>query len=426
MRTAQKYPPMGWNSYDAFNWSITEKEFIENVDFMDRHLKPFGWEYCVLDFLWSHPGCDERPNPNQMDCGQELAMDRYGRLLPAIDRFPSAYDGNGFRKIAERIHGRSLKFGIHIMRGIPRQAVQMRTVVKGTAYTAADIADTSSTCLWLDHMYGIDMSKPGAQEYLDSLFELYASWGVDLIKIDDLSYPYHEAEIEGYRKAIDRCGREIVFSSSPGETPLSEGEHVRTHIDMWRISADFWDRWTDLKDQCARFHEWSLHRTASTWPDGDMMPVGRISKRGHVGCERHSNYSYDEEETLFSMWLIANSPLMLGGNLTELGRPTLERITNPDAMGMNRTVVDPARVLEEDGILVWKADVRGSDAMRYLAVVNLGDDGTKIAEIDLERIGFQGPCQVFDIWAKKDLGTCGTSIRLPVREHGSRLLQVWR
>jgi hypothetical protein len=126
------------------------------------------------------------------------------------------------------------------------------------------------------------------------------------------------------------------------------------------------------------------------------------------------------------MWLIANSPLMLGGNLTELGRPTLERITNPDAMGMNRTVVDPARVLEEDGILVWKADVRGSDAMRYLAVVNLGDDGTKIAEIDLERIGFQGPCQVFDIWAKKDLGTCGTSIRLPVREHGSRLLQVWR
>jgi hypothetical protein len=85
--------------------------------------------------------------------------------------------------------------------------------VKGTNGITADmIADTNSKCPWMNHMYGLNMKKPGAQEYLNSILELYAEWGVDFIKVDDLSRPYSEPEVEGYYKAIEHSGRPIVLS----------------------------------------------------------------------------------------------------------------------------------------------------------------------------------------------------------------------
>ena len=93
------------------------------------------------------------------------------------------------------------------------------------------------------------MSKPGAQAYYDALIQLVADWNVDFIKVDDLSRPYHQAEIEAIRKAIDKTGRPIVFSTSPGETPVASGAHVDQHANMWRVSDDFWDDWKLLLAQ---------------------------------------------------------------------------------------------------------------------------------------------------------------------------------
>ncbi len=88
------------------------------------------------------------------------------------------------------------------MRGIPRGVVARKMPVKGTNYTADQIANTNSTCGWLNLMYGLDMSKPGAQEYYNSLYDLYAEWGVDYVKVDDISTPYHKEEIEGVARLL--------------------------------------------------------------------------------------------------------------------------------------------------------------------------------------------------------------------------------
>lgn len=234
-------PPMGWNSWDCFGPTVTEQEVRANAEYMADRLKKFGWQYIVVDIRW-YVENDKAHGYNEKD--PVMAVDEYGRLVPAVNRFPSSAGGKGFKPLADYVHGLGLKFGIHIMRGIPRLAVEKNTPIPGTAYRARDIHSTKALPTWLRDMYTVDASKAGAQEYYTSLFKLYASWGIDFVKVDDISSPYHKDEIELIRKAIDGCGRPIVLSLSPGPTPLEEAKHVSTHANMWRIIGDFWDNWT--------------------------------------------------------------------------------------------------------------------------------------------------------------------------------------
>ena len=113
-----QYPPMGWNSWDCWGPSVTEEITKKNAEYMARHLKPYGWEYVVVDIQWSQPTAlshDYVPFA-------PLNMDGWGRLMPAENRFPSAAGGKGFKPLADYIHSLGLKFGIHIMRGLPRLA----------------------------------------------------------------------------------------------------------------------------------------------------------------------------------------------------------------------------------------------------------------------------------------------------------------
>jgi len=209
-------PPMGWNSWDAYGTTIKESEVKANADAMASVLKKDGWQYIVVDIQWYEPNAQAhgyRPNA-------ELAMDRYGRLIPAANRFPSSANGQGFKPLADYIHSKGLKFGIHILRGIPRQAVAQNVPILNSNVHAADIADKQNLCQWNTDMYGVDMSKPGAQAYYDSIVAQYAKWGVDFIKADDMSRPYHKAEIEALHRAIVKSGRPIVLSL-PRVPPLS-------------------------------------------------------------------------------------------------------------------------------------------------------------------------------------------------------------
>jgi len=183
---------------------------------MAEKLLPFGYDIFTVDIQWYEP----EAKSYTYNSNPEPTMDGYGRLLPAPNRFPSSVGGKGFAPLAAEVHKAGLKFGIHLMRGIPRLAVKRNLPVLGTPYRAADIADTSSTCPWNPDMYGVDMRKPGAQAYYDSVFRLYASWGVDFIKMDDMSRPYdaHAPEIEGAHKAILASGRPIILSLSPGDS----------------------------------------------------------------------------------------------------------------------------------------------------------------------------------------------------------------
>lgn len=346
-------PPMGWNSWDCFGPTVTEDEVKANADYMAAHLKKFGWEYIIVDIRW-YVQNDKAHGYNQKD--PIIDMDEYGRLTPAVNRFPSAAGGKGFKPLADYIHSKGLKFGIHIMRGIPKLAVQKNTPVLGSAVKAQDIYNTKQLCQWLGDMYTVDAVKPGAQEYYNSLFELYASWGVDFIKIDDLSRPYHQAEIELIRKAIDRCGRPIVLSTSPGETPIASAAHVSTHANMWRIIDDFWDNWSQLSVHFSLFEKWFPFMGPGHWPDGDMLPLGRIGIRAERGDDRMSMLTQDEQYTLMSLFIICRSPLMFGGNLPDNDEFTLQLLTNQEALAVLQNSTNNRLLFNDGEKIAWTAD----------------------------------------------------------------------
>ena len=356
---------MGWNSWDNFATTVTEEQAKAQADYMATRLKAFGWEYIVVDIQWYEPGAKSH------DYRQDavLVMDGFGRLQPAVNRFPSSAGGAGFKSLADYVHGQGLKFGIHLMRGIPRQAVEKNLPVFGTKYRAQDIANKASICPWNPDMYGVDMTKPGAQEYYDSVFALIASWGVDYVKVDDISRPYHnnEREIEAIRRAIDRTGRPIVLSLSPGETALSAADHVAQHANLWRISDDFWDRWLALRDQFTRLAAWNPHRRPGAWPDADMLPLGTL-----VLGARTTRFTPDEQRAMMTLWSIARSPLMHGGDLTKTDDFTLSLLTNPEVLAVNQASTNNRPLFDHDELIAWTADVPGSTD-KYLAVFNVRD-----------------------------------------------------
>jgi hypothetical protein len=274
---------------------------------------------------------------------------------------------------------------LHLLRGIPRQAVKQNVPILGTSVRAAEIADTNSICFWNTDMYGVDMSKPGAQEYYDSEFALMASWDLDFVKVDDLSAPYHKAEIEAVRKAIDKTGRAIVFSTSPGATPLSEGEHIQAHANLWRISDDFWDDWRALYSQFQRLKDWTPFRGPGHWPDADMLPVGNI--RTWQQKDAWTHFSHDELYTLMTLWSIARSPLILGGNLPNNDEFTLSLLTNDEIIAVNQTSTGNRELFEHGGLRGWVADVAGSRD-KYLGLFNTRP---LPGQMDPSRAAFQSP-----------------------------------
>jgi alpha-galactosidase len=410
-------PPMGWNSWDCFGTTITEAQTKQQADFMAEKLKSHGWQYLVVDIQWYQPTATGHDYKE----GAKLAMDAFSRLVPAPEKFPSAAGGRGFKALADYVHAKGLKFGIHMMRGISRQAVLQNTPIKGTTAHAADIADTKSVCPWNPDMYGVDMRKPGAQAYYDSLMDLVASWGVDFIKVDDISRPYdagQQAEIEAIRKAIDKTRRPIVFSLSPGETPLAQGAHVSQHANMWRISDDFWDGWKQLLSQFKRLHDWTPYRISGAWPDADMLPLGIVKFTQKTG------FTPDEQYTLMTLWSIARSPLMHGGDMTKTDDFTLSLLTNDEVLAVDQHSANNRQLFRtEDGLIAWIADVPGSSD-KYLAVFNTRDSGPAAVPVTMASLGFTGTVRVRDLWAKKLLAPIRADFAPEVPSHGARLFRL--
>lgn len=379
-------PPMGWNSWDCYGPTVVESEVKSNADYMATHLKESGWEYVVVDIRW-YVENDKAGGYNQTN--PIYVIDDFGRYTPALNRFPSAADGKGFKPLADYVHSKGLKFGIHLMRGIPKEAVAAKLPVRGTEGITCDmIANNDSSCTWLRDNMKVDWSKPGAQQYYNSCFDMYADWGVDFVKIDDLARPYHTAEIEMIRRAIDNCSRPMVLSISPGETPIDRVDHVKTHANMWRTVDDFWDNWSQLNYQFEICAKWAPYIAPGTWPDADMLPLGKISIRGERGAERYTNFTPAEQQTLMTLWTIFRSPLMFGGDLPQNDAATNALITNPDVLYMHRNSTANRQVTRDDdkNLVVWSADdpLTGD---KYMALFNVAGSQFVNAKKALYRSG---------------------------------------
>lgn len=417
-------PPMGWNSWDCFGTTVTEAQTKENADYMAEKLAKHGWKLITVDIQWYEPNAkkfDYDPNAT-------FRMDANGRLLPATNRFPSAEGEAGFKPLAKYVHDKGLTFGIHLMRGIPRQAVEQNTPILGTNFRAKDIANVNDKCPWNPDMFGVDMTKPGAQEYYDSVFNLIASWGVDFVKVDDLSRPYHdhEKEIEAIRTAIDRAAartkRPMVLSMSPGETALSGADHAVAHANLWRISDDFWDQWPLLKSQFARCRNWAKYAGPGHWPDADMLALGAI-RYNLDGDKAATRFTKDEQVTHMTLWCIARSPLIFGGHLPKTDAWTLSLLTNDEVLAVNQTGTNAREISDDNGLIVWASDAADGKS-KYVALFNTRDSAAPLpVEMKLEKLGLKSAA-VRDLWAKKDSGKVDGTLTQSVPSHGAMLFKI--
>ncbi len=386
-------PPMGWNSYDYYDTTVDEAAIKQNADYMAKNLKEYGWEYIVVDIQWYAHGAGTQREQFQYIPFSTMEMDEYSRYLPDPARFPSSVNGAGFTPLADYVRALGLKFGIHIMRGIPRLAAHLHSAIKNSTYTANQVANPSSICGWNPDMYGV-VNSPAGQAYYDSLLELYASWGVDFIKCDDICntnmYRHNQYsaahEIEMLAKAIAKCNREIVLSLSPGPALIDKAWHYQTNANMWRITDDFWDNWDLLKDMFHRCELWQDHVEKGCYPDCDMLPLGYLGKG--FGHERMTRFTKPEQRTMMTLWCLFGSPLMLGAELTKLDDWTLSLLTNKEVLAMLPPTCRPKQIAHNDKYAIWTAhqpaDANQSSST-YIALFNLSDEEQTL-EIPLQDV----------------------------------------
>ena len=413
-------PPMGWNSWDCYGAAVTEDIVRANADFMAKNLKQYGWEYVVVDIQWYEPTATNHYYHNFT----ELCMDEYSRLMPAPNRFPSAANGAGFAPLAEYVHSLGLKFGIHIMRGIPRQAVHQNTPIKGSTMTARQISAQSSICDWNTDMYGVNCATEGGQAYYNSLLELYASWGVDFIKVDDICRGYPIAEVEAIAKAIKHCGRDIVLSLSPGPARLDMAEHMKQYANMWRITDDFWDRWDLLYNMFERAEKWCIHsgvtKTHGYWPDADMLPIGPINQV--YGKENRTKFTEDEQRTMLTLWCIMRSPLMIGGDMTGFDDFTMSLLNNPELIDVlqHSHSAHPffRKKTEDTETCAWMSTYENGDFC--VALFNLGETETEVNAV----LPFGTDYSCYDIWNKNEFTVTDGCISKRLPMHSAAMYRV--
>jgi hypothetical protein len=416
---------MGWNSYDAFGDAVTETQVLANAQAMHDRLLPHGWNTIVIDFRWYDPqptGNDRLLNRTRT--GAFLAADASGRLLPAPDRFPDAVNGAGFKPLADKIHALGLKFGLHLMRGIPRQAVLANTTIAGSNFTATDAADPTDKCPWCPDMFGV-RNNPAGQAWYDSEFALFASWGLDFVKVDDLSVPFHADEIAMIRRAIDKSGRPIVFSTSPGPTDVQHADQIKLLANQWRISGDFWDQWRKLNHQFDLFAQWSAANATGPghYADGDMIPFGHIAITSAMGGKDHfTHFTHDEQLTLLSLWCLESSPLILGMNLPDDDEPTNTLLTNDEVLRIDQDpLCSPAhRVSKTPGLEVWVKNLH--DGAQAIGLFNRTPAPANVT-LTFSDAQLSGNQTLRDLWNHRDLGTFTGNFTTAVAPHGVVLLR---
>jgi alpha-galactosidase len=421
-------PPMGWNSWDSYGLTVTEDQFKANVTWFNQHLKQYGWKYVVIDEGWylQHP-----ENAATKGEDQGYTMDKSGRYLPAPGRYPSSAGDVGLKPIGDYVHSLGLKFGIHIIRGIPKEAVAKNLPIAGSQFHAADAANTSDLCRWNPDNYGLKANAAG-QAYYDSLAKLYASWSLDFVKVDCISQPYDADEIHMMSLALKRSGRPIVLSLSPGPTPIEQADDVRKYAQLWRISDDFWDVWKKpdsdtnafpqtLTGQFEKLAQWSPHVEPGHWPDADMLPLGYLGPKPGWGEPRRSRFTEDEARTLITLWSIARSPLILGANLTQVDSFTESLLTNPEVIAVDQQSSENKPVIQTPAAVVWTA--KGTAGKQYVAIFNIGDTQQTISygwkDIGLSNSSYK----LRDLWQKKDTGAA-SALKVTLAPHASALYSV--
>ena len=406
-------PPMGWNTWEGIGPTFVGADLKKAADTMAARLKQYGYEYIVADRGWE---------------GSETSLDAYGRFIPAGRGFDTEVAGS-LKGLADYCHNRGLKFGIWGIRGVPRAAYTQSLPIKGTTYTAKDIGDITSTCPWNSFNYGIKWTHPGAQAYINSVVELYASWGIDLIKIDDLltkntAEVYHKYDVAGYRTAIRNSGKPMVYSLSPGNSmTVDYAPHAIQNVDFFRTAGDLWDYWSSTSKSSIsmmfqKASDYNQFTGPGHWADLDMLPIGTLRTGPSMLTDT-------EQQTAMSLWCIFRSPIILGHDIRSLNPQIMRIIANEEVIAVNQNSTNSQKIFDQDNLVIWTSDVPGTGTpiTKNVAFFNLGPS-TATMSVTLSQLGYSGPCRVRDLWAKAALPDVTTSFSASIPSHGSGMYKI--
>ncbi len=434
-------PPMGWNSFDSYSCHLYEEVALKELDVFIKTYSPYGYEYYVIDNGWfaEHERIiaeGYRLPLRQHAIASDVRINKYGIVQPSKEGFP-----NGFKPLTDKLHAKGLKFGLHIMRGIPRKAVQQNTPIQGTPYRAKDIADVNDTCNWCNYMYGVDMNKPGAQQYYNNLIKQFADWGVDFIKVDDVIHK--PREIEAYRKAIDNCSRPITLSLSPGRAADEDlVEDIYSQANMFRIVADVWDHPKSFKYHLDRYKIFGKYSRSGMWADLDMIPFGELCllrrkvnfeesrKRGlsvketrFAGVNYHwCHFNKDQKAFFLALRSIGCSPLMIGGSMISMDDESRDMLLDPEFIACNQNSV-PGKVIHEDGPLtVLATQKKGTKGKGWIAILNTGPK-SKTLTLTPKLLGHEKTLECQLIWENEGYSITEKGHKLTVPTYGGIFLK---
>ncbi|BBN14401.1 alpha-galactosidase [Marchantia polymorpha subsp. ruderalis] len=448
-------PPRGWNSYDSFSWLVTEQEFLANAEYVAQNLLERGYEYVVVDFLWYR----KNETGASVHGGTDI-IDQWGRLQPDPTRWPSSKGGLGFSLVAERVHSLGLKFGIHVMRGISLAAVQANTSILGTENARAqNIARLDDSCKWMPESFvGVNTSIYEGRAFIRSLYEQYASWGVDFVKHDCVFGTDLELEeVKTVSEILADLARPVLYSLSPGIGTSTDLAHqVGQYVNAYRVTGDTWDRWNQVRnhfDTARDFASSGLTGASGlrgySWPDFDMLPLGWLTDPdANQGPHRTCDLSETEQRTLMTLWAIAKSPLFYGGDLRNMNNFTLSLITNSIMLEVNaksrnnmevnvqypssaaRRMKASTTNVDSDDKRVWAAC--GDSGQVYLAVFNLGRrEKTLAIPIDqiIQALRQRDPqslwkCSGTEAWTNESVEIEHGVLSIEVPSHGSYLYSL--
>jgi Alpha galactosidase A len=387
-------PPLGYNSFDSYGVYLHHDAAMAGIKAMAEKLKPHGYEYFVIDAGWfGEFKLIEGTMYSSEKHAAELKMNEYGILQPS-----NTYFGQGFAPIVEYAHELGLKMGIHLMRGIPRKAVELNLPIKNSQYRAGDIADVNSICVWCAQNYGIDMSKPGAQDYYNSVYTQVAEWGFDFVKVDDLNaYP---KEIVAIAKAIENTGRKMVLSLSPGVNIMQDLTYYKKG-NMLRITKDIWDNKLGINRAFESWKKFQGIAHEGFWPDLDMIPFGNLQLMSPaeysdgddsvafagLGNTRHSEFTPEQMRTFITIRSLAASPLMMGGDLPTMDDYSLELITNKEMLACNQNGECGINTYEKNGIEVWMTPEKELPGKGWMGIFNRNDVAKSIT-LTRKEMGF--------------------------------------
>eukprot|EP00927_Polykrikos_kofoidii_P060716 TRINITY_DN55638_c0_g1_i1.p1 TRINITY_DN55638_c0_g1~~TRINITY_DN55638_c0_g1_i1.p1 ORF type:complete len:430 (-),score=57.27 TRINITY_DN55638_c0_g1_i1:283-1572(-) len=372
-------PPMGWSSWNAFHRKFDEALFRRITDQMASNgMQAAGYEYINVDGGWWEGS----------DTGS-IVRNTSGFMIPSTKKYP-----NGIKVLIDYIHSKGFKYG---------------------HYTDAG----KRAC---------NNDGPMSEGYEHQDATLFASWGVDMVKVDACAVVEdNKTIVSRWEKELNETGRPILFSNCHNGcvndkwgNPYVEGwaDWCRTKSNMARSSRDIRPTWGSVMYNLQTLQGMGIYGRPGYWNDPDFLEIG-------VGD--FINLGLNANRAHFALWCITSSPLIASPDFSTAKPYVIPLLTDVDAIAVNQEFAGNAGdLLEEQGGRtqvctlqngktcrdvgkgqVWHKPLSNREAS--VALLNVQEKSKNVTSvrmnISFSRLSSLGPnafhCRVFDIWEKK-------------------------